>query len=136
MCEDALTALRVIDGPAGEIPADGHSYHSRRREVAIGAPAHQRQFVAELLHRGPDVVEELDLNHWLEPTSGHTHCAAHDIRFRQRRIEDTIAAVLGLQAGGEFENATFAFDLLLFQILFAADVGHVFAKDHDPLVAT
>ena len=44
--EDALAALRVIDGAAGEIASDGDADHRRAGERIVGAPADQRQLIA------------------------------------------------------------------------------------------
>ena len=48
--------------------------------------------------------------------------------------EDAVTAEFQLQASGEFENATFTFDLLLAQIVFTAAISYVFAKDHNPVI--
>ena len=106
-----------------------------RRERVVGAPADQRQLVAKLMHRGPDVVEELDLDDRLQAARGHADGAADDVGLGQRRVEDALAAVLALQAGGELEDSALAFDLLVLQVFFAAAVGNVFAEHDDARVA-
>ena len=100
---------------------------------AVGAPAHERQLIADLVHGGPDVVEELNLDHRLHAADGVADGAAHDIGLGQRRVEDPLGAELGLQAGGELEDAALALDLG--ERLLAAGVGHVFAIDDDARVA-
>ena len=85
------------------------------------------------MHGRPDVVEELNLDDGLHASHGIADGPAHDIGFGQRRVEDALGAELGLQAGGELEDAAFALDLS--QRLFAAGVGHVFAIDHDARIA-
>src|SRR5215472_9812971 len=87
------------------------------------------------MHRRPDVIEELDLHYGLEPAGGHADSASYDIGLGQRRVEDAVAAELHLQASGEFEYSTFAFDLLLHQVFFAAAIGHVFTENHDAIIA-
>ncbi len=134
MREDAFAALRVIDRAAGQVSANGNAHDRRRGKFSVGAPANQRQLVAQLLHRGPDVIEELYFDHRFESAFGHAYGASHDVGFGERRVEHTITAVLHLQARGQFEYSAFAFDLFLFEILFAAAISHVFAKDHDAFV--
>ena len=87
------------------------------------------------MHGGPDVIEELNLDHRLQAASCHAEGATHDVSFGERRVEDAVGAELALQAGGELEDSTFAFYLLLFQILLVRAVGDILAKDHDALVA-
>src|SRR5690242_14196521 len=124
----------MVDGAAGKIAADGYAHHRRTGEVAVGAPADERQLIAKLLHRWPDVIKELDYNHWLQSARRHAHGASHNVSFRERRIEHAIAAVLALQSGSQLEDSALALDLLFLQILFAAAIGHVFAEHDDPLV--
>ncbi len=100
---------------------------------AVGAPAHQRQFIADLVHGGPDVIEELNLDHRLHAARRVADGAAHDVGLGQRRVEDALGAELGLQAGGELEDAALALDLG--ERVFAAGVGHVFAVDDDARIA-
>ncbi len=133
--EDAFTALRVIDRASREVAADRHAYYRRAGEISIGTPANGCQLVAELLHRGPDIVEELDFHHRLDPARGHADRAADNVGLGQGRVEDTVAAEFHLQAGCQLEDAAFAFDLLFLQILLAAAVRNIFAENHDPAVA-
>src|SRR6266853_2019257 len=65
MSKDALAALRVVNGAARQIPANRNADHQRRRECIIRAPADGREFVAQLHHRGPDIVKELNLHYRL-----------------------------------------------------------------------
>ena len=65
------------------------------------------------MHRGPDVIEELDLDHRLQSARGHADGAADDVGLRQRRVEDAVGAELALQSGGQLEDAALALDLLL-----------------------
>ena len=134
MCVKMLSPrLRVVDGAAGEIAADGRANDGGRGPGAVRAPAHQGQFIANLVHGRPDVIEELNLDHRLDAAQSVAHGPAYDVRFGERRIEDAIGAKLGLQARGELEDA--ALSLHFVERLHAAGVGHVFAVDHDALVA-
>src|SRR2546423_12848711 len=95
-------------GAPGQLPANRHSNPDRAREAVIRAPADHREFIANLHHRRPDVVEELDLDYRLQSASGHSRGAADDGGFGQRRIEYAVVAEFALQAEGEFENSAFA----------------------------
>src|SRR4029077_5140854 len=63
--ENALAALRVVECASGQVPADRPPDHQGSRECIIRAPADHRQLVPQLHHRGPDVIEELNLDYWL-----------------------------------------------------------------------
>src|SRR5216683_359977 len=131
--ENGFAALAVINAAAGEVAADGHTQHGGRFEIAVGAPAQDAQLVANLHHGRPDVIEELDFGDGLEAAGGHADGAANDAGFREGRVENAILAVFSLQAGGGFEDAALAFDVL--QIFVAAGVGDIFAENGDALVA-
>ena len=64
--EDALARLRVVRRAAAQVAADGHADDHRARPVVARAIAQHRHLVAQLHHRRPDVVEELDLDHRLQ----------------------------------------------------------------------
>src|SRR5687768_3153825 len=85
--------------------------HDGRTEVAVGAPAHRRQLVAQLHVRRPDVVEELDLDDRLEAAQRETDRAADDVGFGEWRVVDALVAELLLQPPGDFEDATLALHL-------------------------
>ncbi len=70
MRERDFTALAVINRAAGQIAADWDSHHHRAGETVVRAPAEVCDFVPELHHGRPDVIEELDLRHGLQPTDG------------------------------------------------------------------
>src|SRR6185437_9220447 len=133
--EDAFAGLRVVDGASGKIAADGHANDSGRGPGSAGAPAHQRQLVTKLVHGGPDVVEELDFHHGFNAAHGHAHGAADYVGLGQRRIEDSVRAKLRLERGGELEDAAFALDQVLAQVVLAGAIRHVLAKDEDARVA-
>src|SRR5208282_145311 len=134
MRENRFAALAMIDGAAGEIAANRNAQDSRTLEDTVRAPAHDAQLVADLHHRGPDVVEELNFRDGLKSARGHADCPADDACFRERRVEDAIVSVLALQAGGGLEDAALPFHL--FEGLFAAGVGDVFAENGYAVVAS
>ncbi len=99
MRKSHLAALTVIDRSTGQIAADRHAQHQRRRKMAVGSPAHRRQLVAELHHRGPDVIEELDLGNWLQPNRRHADGVPHDCTLPadRRVVTRALRTELGLQ---------------------------------------
>ena len=125
----------MINCAAGQVSAYRHAHHAWRRECSIRSPPHYRKFVTQLHHRGPDVVEELNLNDRLETAHCQPDSAPHNARFSDGRVKHALRTKITLQTGSELENSAFAFDHLLPQILFAAAIGNVFAKDHDALIA-
>ena len=91
-----LAALAVIDAAAVQVAADGHADYGRAAEAPVGAPAQGGHLVANLHHRRPDVIEELDFGHRLEPARGHADGAAHNRALGQRGIEYACPAELRL----------------------------------------
>ena len=85
--ENAFAALAVIDGAAVQISADGHTDHQRRGQGVVGAPAEGGELVANLHHRGPDVIEELDLDDRLHAARRHADGAADDGGLGDGRVE-------------------------------------------------
>src|ERR1039458_4673415 len=67
--KDTLAALRMVDGAAGQVSADRDANHDGAGESVVRAPADDAELVANLHHRGPDVVEELNLDDWLQTRS-------------------------------------------------------------------
>src|SRR5579859_1151657 len=132
MRKNRFAALAVIDRAAGQVAADRYAQNGRRLKGTVRTPTHDAQLVANLHHRGPDVVEELNFGDGLEPPRGHADGTADYGGLRQGRVENTVVAVLALQAGGGFENAALALDLL--QIDFAAGVGDVLAENGNALI--
>ena len=130
--EQRRAGLRVVDG-AADVAAVRRAHHHRGREQVVGAPAHGRQLVAQLHVRGPDVVEELDLDHRLEAAMRQPNCAPHDVRLGERRVVHARTAKLRLQAVRRLEHA--ALPLHLAEVLLARHVGHVLAEDEDARVA-
>ena len=66
------------------------------------------ELVADLHHRRPDVVEELNLDHRLELARRHPDGAADDAGFGERRVEDAVVAERALQTVRELEDAALA----------------------------
>src|SRR5260370_33347737 len=97
MRENRFAALAVIDRAAGEVTADGYAQDDGAFEFAVGAPAHDAEFIADLHHRGPDVVEELNFGDGLHASGGHAVCPADNTGFRDGRGENSVGAVLALE---------------------------------------
>src|ERR1700739_3802742 len=122
MREDDFTGLAVVRSAAREITTDCRANYCRRLEMPGRAPARYNQFVANLHHRGPDVVKELHFSDRLQAADSHANRPSGNGRLRQRRIKDAIRSETPLQPGRGFEDSPFALELL--QILFAAAIGH------------
>ncbi len=90
MGKSAFATLRVINRATGKVAADRDADDQRRGESIVRAPANHRQFVAQLHHGGPDVIEELNFDHRLKSAGRHAGCAADDIGLGQRRIENAV----------------------------------------------
>ena len=131
--EDHFAALAVINPAARQVSADRHAHHRRAFEMSRRTPAQVRQLVAQLHHRRPDVIEELNLRDRLQPAHRHSQRAPHDARLGNRRVEHAHRSESPLQAGGRLENAALPFHAG--QIFFAPAIGHVLAEHDDPLVA-
>src|SRR4051812_7814605 len=132
--KDALPTLRVINGAAGKISTDGYANDAWRREISIGAPAHNRKLVAQLHHCRPDVIEELDFSHGLQPAYCHADRAACDAGFGNWRIKNSVGSEIALQSRGQLKDTALSLDHLLPQILFTAAIGNIFTKNHDALI--
>src|SRR6266481_4136916 len=133
MRENRFAALAVIDRAAGEVAGDGYAQDDGAFEFAVGAPAHDAEFIADLHHGGPDVVEELNFGDGFHASGGHADCPAHDACFSEGRVEDSVGAIFALESCGGFEDAALPFYVL--EIFLAAGVGNVFAEDGDAFVA-
>ena len=131
--EDALARLAVVRRAAAQVAADRDADHHRAREGVVRPVAHHRHFVAELHHRRPDVVEELDLDDRLDAARRHADGAADDVGLGERRVEHAVAAERPLQAVRDLEDAALALHSL--ERLGAAAVGDVLAEDDDARVA-
>ena len=128
-----LPALAVINSAAIQVAADGHAQDHGARESAVRAPANGGQLIADLHHRGPDVIEELYFRNGFQTARRHADGAAHDGGFSQRSIEGAAGAELHLQPGGDLEHSAFAFDVV--EIFLARAIGHVLAEDQDVGIA-
>ncbi len=71
---------------------------------------HHRHLVADLHHRRPDVVEELNLHHRLELPRRHPDRAPDDAGFGEGGVEHSVVAVKPLQAVRQLEHPALAFD--------------------------
>src|SRR5580765_875177 len=132
MRTDALARLAVIRSAAAPVPADRHADDHRARRRVPRAVSQHRHLVADLHHRGPDVIEELDLDDGLELAGGHPDAAADDRGFGERRVEHTVVAEEALQAVCDLEDAALAgYDV---QALSAARVGDILSEHDDPRI--
>ncbi len=131
--EEHLSGLAVVDRATGQVAAARDAHDERALEAVRGAPAQVRHLVPELVHRRPDVVEELDLDHRLETSSRQAHRAADDVGFGEGRVVDARRAERALQAVGHLEDAALALDLV--ERTLARAVGDVLAEDDDRRVA-
>ena len=126
--EDALAGLAVIHAAAAQISADGDADDDRRLE-GVGRPVPQhRELVANLHHRRPDVVEELNLDDRLDAAHRHANRAPDDVRLGERRIEDAVVSERALEAVRGLEHAALA--RYLFDDVAVARIGDVLAE-HD-----
>src|ERR1700686_4128164 len=99
----------MINRAASKVAADGNANHHRAGESIVGAPAYYAELVANLHHRGPNVIEELNLDNGLQSAGGHAGGASHNGGLGEWRIEYAVVAELALQAEGELEDSAFAF---------------------------
>src|SRR5438132_7566475 len=103
MSENALAALGVVDGAARQVSADGNPNHTGSRKSVVRAPTNERQLVAQLHHRRPDVVEELNLDDRLYAPRGHSGRSTHDRCLGKRRIDNPVRPKIALQAKRKLE---------------------------------
>ena len=106
--EDAFSRLAVIRAAAAKVSADRDADDHRAGEVVRRPIAQHRHLVANLHHRRPDVIEELDLDDRLEAAGRHADRPADDAGFGERRVEHPIVAVQTLQAVRQLEDAALA----------------------------
>src|ERR1700682_1228525 len=132
MSENRFAALAVVHRAAGEVTANRDAQYYRRFECAVRTPTHDTEFIANLHHRWPDVVEKLNLRNRLEAARCHPNCSTDDARFRQGCVKLAVGAEFSLQAGGCFENTPFPF--YVSKISFPTNIGHVLSKNNDALV--
>ena len=96
------------------------------------APAQRRRLRLDLLHRGPDVIEELHLRTRPQPACALPDRAADDVRLRERCVVAASDAKLGLEPEGDAEHAALARHLPQHAWV---GVGDVFAEHTDARVA-
>src|SRR5206468_12878963 len=100
-----------------------------RGKGIVRAPAHQGELVPELHIGRPDIVEELDLDHRLEPAGGEPDGPPDDVGLGEGRVVYPIAPEGALQSPGDLEDAALALDVP--QILFPAAIGHILPEQDD-----
>src|SRR6185436_15296281 len=108
MRKDALAGLAVIRTAAAQVPADRHADDHRARRGVARTVSQHRHLVADLHHRGPDVIKELNLDNRLQPACRHPDAAADDRGFGERRIEHAVVAEEALQAVCDLEDTALA----------------------------
>ena len=119
---------------AVQVAADRHADHRGAGEAAVGAPAQGGQFVANLHHGRPDVIEELNLGHRLQPARGHADGAAHDGGFGQRRVEAALARRTRV-CSPAVTLKTPPLPFTSREVFLAAAIGHVLAEHQDVGIA-
>ncbi len=117
--------------PARQVAADRHPQHQGAVERPVRAPPDGGRLGLDLLHGGPDVVEELHLGHRLEPPDGLAHGSADDVGLGERSVVAAGQAEAALQTVGGAEDAPFAFYVGQHRL---PGVGHVLAEHPDALV--
>ena len=131
MRERHFSRLAVINRAASQISADRNAEHQRRRKLSVRSPAQRRQFVSELHHRRPDVIEELNFDTGFIPTIA--------MPLARPTID---ASAIGVLKHRELPNSacrpavslkTPPLPLTSLQMTFPAAIGNVFAK-HDNAV--
>src|SRR5262249_5748623 len=85
--EQHLAALAVANRAAFQVSADCNSDHHRALPSVVRAPAQHRHFIAQLVHRGRNVIEKLNLRNWLQSASRKPTGATYDVCLGQRRVE-------------------------------------------------
>jgi hypothetical protein len=129
--EDRLAALAVPDRPAGEVAADRHPDHQRHLERTGRSPPRGGGLAADLGHRRPDVVEELDLGARAQAAERLADTPSDDARLGERGVEAAVRAEAALQSSRQAEHAALAFDLVE---ELRRGVGDVLAEHPHPLV--
>ena len=113
----ALAVGLATVNPAAAGHADGHW----RDKLAGRAVTQARRFRNNLVGRRVEVVGKLDFGHRAQAVGTHAHGGTDDATFRDRCVEHSRTAVLGLQAFGAAKHT--------------AEVAHVLAKHHHVIVA-
>ena len=129
--EDRLAALAVPDRTAREVTADRDAQHHRAGELAGRTPAGGRHLAAQLLHRRPDVVEELDLGRRVQAAHRLADGAPDDVRLGERRVVAARLAELALEAVRRAEDAALALHVGEHDF---PGIGDVLAEHPDALV--
>ena len=105
MRERHFARLAVIDTATTQVAAYRRADDHRAGELALRPPPHVRQFIANLHHRRPDVVEKLYLDDRLEPAQRHSDGSTDNPRLGDRRIPHAVTPVHALESHGRLEDA-------------------------------
>src|SRR5262249_55640424 len=129
--EDGLAGLRVPDGPTAHVAADSDAKHHRASEGAVRTPADGGRLTLDLMHGGPDVVEELHLGHRPQAPQTLADSPPDDVGLGQRGVVAAGQAETSLEAERRAEYPALAFDVG--QDGFPG-VGDVLAENPDALI--
>src|SRR5436190_2789023 len=108
MRESHFAALTVVHRTAVQIPANRYANHNRAGKPVIRSPADIRQFVSNLHHGRPDVIEELDFRYGLQASRCHTRSAPDNGSFSDGSVEAALCPELDLDSGSCFEYSALA----------------------------
>src|SRR5690606_23511019 len=118
----------VVHGPALQVSTDRHADDHRTFEIAAGAEASGGHRVCKLHEGGPDVVEELNLNHGLDASHRHTNGATDDICLCQWGVEYLSFFGDTLTTRSNFKDPTLALKLRVGELVQLGEVCDVFAE--------
>src|SRR5262245_42091742 len=83
LCKGGNAGLRVINGSPFQITTNRNTHDYRSFPFITRAPAEQRELISNLVHRRPDIVEELDLNNRLQAARSHSDRATYNVCLGQ-----------------------------------------------------
>ncbi len=129
--EDRLAALGVPDRPAGQVAADRDPQHHRAAERPVRPPPDGGRLGLDLLHGGPDVVEELHLGHRPQAPEALAHGPADDVGLGQRGVVAAGQPEAALETEGSAEHPALALHVGQHRL---PGVGDVLPEHPDALV--
>src|SRR4051794_19857760 len=108
MREERRAGLRVVNGAAFQITADGNTHDHRTFCVAVRTPTRYGDLVADLMECRENIVEKLNLDDGLQAANSQADRAANNICLSQRRIENSRSAEFTLQICRHLKDAALA----------------------------